>query len=64
MQQTQEPEITHLPIGDLRPDPANPRGISDEELKSLTWAIREFGFVDPVIARREDKVAFLATNVC
>ena len=49
-------DITHLPIGDLRPDPANPRRISDEELESLTRAIREFGFVDPVIARRENKM--------
>lgn len=52
----QELEITHLPIGDLRPDPANPRRISDEELESLTRSIREFGFVDPIIVRREDKV--------
>jgi len=48
-------EITHLPIGDLRPDPANPRRISDEELESLTRSIREFGLIDPIIARREDK---------
>ena len=57
MQQIQELEITHLPIGDLRPDPANPRRISDEELESLTRSIREFGLIDPIIARRrEDKV--------
>ena len=57
MQQTQEElEITHLPIGELRPDPANPRRISDEELESLTRSIREFGLIDPIIARREDKV--------
>ena len=49
-------DITQLPIGDLRPDLANPRRISDEELESLTRAIREFGFVDPIIARMEDKV--------
>ena len=49
-------EITNLPIGDLRPDPANPRRISDEELESLTRSIREFGLIDPIIARREDKV--------
>ena len=48
-------EIAYLPIGDLRPDPANPRRISDEELESLTRAIHEFGFVDPIIAREEDK---------
>ena len=49
-------EITHLPVRDLRPDPANPRRISDEELESLTRSIREFGLIDPIIARREDKV--------
>ena len=49
-------EITHLSIGDLRPDPANPRRISDDELESLTRSIREFGLIDPIIARREDKV--------
>jgi len=56
MQKTQDIEIVHLPIGDLRPDPANPRRISDEERESLTRSIRQFGLVDPVIARREDKV--------
>ena len=35
----QELEITHLPIGDLRPDPANPRRISDEELEA--WKQRD-----------------------
>jgi DNA modification methylase len=49
------PAIEHLPIDDLHPDPANPRRISDDELESLTRSIREFGFVDPVIARKEDK---------
>ena len=48
-------EIDHVPIGDLRPDPFNPRRISDDELESLTRSIREFGLVDPIIARREDK---------
>ena len=48
--------VVHVPIDDLRPDPANPRRISDAELDSLTRSIRQFGFVDPVIARREDKV--------
>ena len=50
----QEIDITHLQIKDLRPDPANPRRISDEELESLTRSIREFGLTDPIIARRED----------
>ncbi len=47
--------VVHMPIDDLRPDPANPRRISDSELDSLTRSMRRFGFVDPVIARREDK---------
>ena len=47
--------VVHVPIDDLRPDPANPRRISDAELESLTRSIRRFGFVDPVIARLEDK---------
>ncbi|HZA21125.1 MAG TPA: ParB/Srx family N-terminal domain-containing protein, partial [Dehalococcoidia bacterium] len=54
-QQTQEIAITQVPISELRPDPANPRRISDQELESLTRSIREFGFVQPVVARREDK---------
>ena len=47
--------VVHVPIDDLRPDPANPRRISDAELDSLTRSIRQFGFVDPVIARLDDK---------
>jgi len=49
-------EITYLPINELRPDPANPRRISDEELESLTRSIKEFGLIDPIIARRVGKV--------
>jgi len=46
--------IEQIPIGELRPDPANPRRISDEELDALERSIRQFGFVEPVLARRED----------
>ncbi len=49
-------QIEQLPIGDLRPDPANPRRISDHELETLTRSISEFGLIDPIIARREDKM--------
>ena len=42
--------VEHVPIDDLRPDPANPRRISDAELEALTRSIREFGLVDPIIA--------------
>src|SRR5690606_18352529 len=42
-------------IDDLRPDPANPRRISDQQLEALTKSLKEYGFVQPVLARREDK---------
>jgi len=47
--------IQHLHIDELRPDPTNPRRISDEELEALTRSIKEFGLVDPIVARAEDK---------
>ena len=53
---TQQIQIEQLPIGELRPDPANPRRISDQELETLTRSIQEFGLIDPIIARREDKM--------
>jgi DNA modification methylase len=49
-------QIVQVPIDDLRPDPANPRKISDTELEALTRSLREFGFVQPVLARRDDKI--------
>jgi DNA modification methylase len=52
---TQQIEIEQVPINDLKPDPANPRRISDQELETLTRSINQFGLVDPIIARREDK---------
>jgi DNA modification methylase len=55
MKTEQTIQIEQLPIGDLRPDPANPRRISDQELETLTRSISEFGLFDPIIARREDK---------
>ena len=46
--------VDSVPIDDLRPDPANPRRISDVELDALERSLRQFGFVQPVLARRED----------
>jgi DNA modification methylase len=54
MKSTKALSIEHVAIGNLRPDPANPRRISDAELEALTRSIQEFGLVDPIIARRED----------
>ena len=55
MKTLQQIQIEQLPIGELRPDPGNPRRISDQELETLTRSIREFGLIDPIIARKEDK---------
>ena len=49
-------QIEHVAIDELKPDPANPRRISDAELEALTRSLREYGFVQPVLARREDMV--------
>jgi DNA modification methylase len=46
--------VEEVPIDLLRPDPANPRWIGQEELDSLERSIRRFGFVAPILARRED----------
>jgi DNA modification methylase len=48
--------VEQVAIDELRPDPANPRRISDDELESLTRSLRQFGFVQPVLARRDDKI--------
>ena len=48
--------VDQVPIDQLRPDPANPRRISDEELDALERSLRQFGFVQPVLARKEDGV--------
>src|SRR5688572_16353036 len=49
-------QIAQIPIDDVRPDPANPRKISSTELDALTRSLREFGFVQPVLARQHDKM--------
>jgi DNA modification methylase len=47
--------VEEVSIDLLRPDPANPRWIGQEELDSLERSIRRFGFVAPILARREDR---------
>jgi hypothetical protein len=47
--------VEQVAIDQLRPDPANPRRISEDELDSLERSLRQFGFVSPVLARREDR---------
>jgi ParB-like chromosome segregation protein Spo0J len=49
------PTVEQVPIDELHPDLANPRRISDDELDALERSLRQFGFVQPVLARREDR---------
>jgi len=48
--------VEHVDIDLLKPDPANPRKISDAELEALTRSLQQWGFVQPVLVRREDHV--------
>jgi ParB-like nuclease domain len=48
--------IEQVPIDLLRPDPKNPRRISDAVLDALERSILEFGWVQPIVARREDGI--------
>src|SRR5207253_6454081 len=56
MPATTDLQIVQVLIDDLHPDPANPRKIGASELDALTRSLREFGFVQPVIARHEDHI--------
>jgi ParB-like chromosome segregation protein Spo0J len=47
--------VEDVPIDELRPDPANPRRIGETELDALERSLRQFGFVQPVLARRDDR---------
>lgn len=41
-------------IGLLNPDPLNPREMPDDEMEKLEHSIEKFGFLQPIVARRED----------
>ncbi len=48
--------IEYVEPGSLVPAPYNPRAIDEAALKRLTALLETHGFVDPVIARREDRL--------
>ncbi len=48
--------IEYVSPDKLNPSPYNPRRIDDESLRRLVKLLDSHGFVDPVIARKEDKV--------
>src|SRR5689334_17810604 len=48
--------LESVAIDSLVPDPANPRRIEEPELEALTRSVSRWGMVQPVLARREDRV--------
>ena len=48
--------VEYVEPGSLRPAPYNPRRASGEALKRLARLLDAHGFVDPVIARRSDRM--------
>lgn len=44
------PGVPLVPVGELRPDPANPRTHSEEQVAKLAEAIRTVGWTNPIIA--------------
>jgi len=49
-------ELHHLSLGALRPDPHNPRQMPEAEMQALMASLSEFGFVDPVLVRKGDRM--------
>ena len=47
-------KIEIVPIGELVPNPTNPRIASDDAIARLKKSVDGFGFVEPVIAFRGD----------
>ena len=48
--------VEQVLIASLRLDPSNPRRISEAELEALTRSIRRYDIVEPIIARKENKM--------
>jgi DNA modification methylase len=55
MSPTESLTIEQVPLDLLRPDPANPRRISDAERDALIRSVRLHGMVQPILVRRADR---------
>ncbi|MBM9476806.1 ParB/RepB/Spo0J family partition protein [Nakamurella flavida] len=52
---TDGPQYREVAVGDIRPNPRNPRAAFDEEaLEELAHSVREFGLLQPVVVRPVD----------
>jgi len=48
--------VEHVPVESLVPWPGNPRIMSEGDQAKLRRSVERFGFVEPVVARRRDRV--------
>lgn len=51
-----ELQMIYRPIGDLEPNSRNPRTHSKKQISQIERSIREFGFVNPVLVDRDDRI--------
>ena len=49
-------KIEQVDVDSLKPASYNPRSIDAEEMASLKRSLKQFGFVDPAIIRKKDKM--------
>jgi DNA modification methylase len=48
--------VTYRRIGELKPDPANPRRHSNKQIRQIANSIKAFGFNVPILIDRDDNV--------
>ena len=48
--------VQHVPIGQLKPWPGNPRRMPEAEMHKLVRSIQTFGLVEPLVVRRQDNL--------
>jgi DNA modification methylase len=48
--------VEMVPVGDLHPDPENARRMTDEGLDALERGMRQFGIVQPIVARHDGTI--------
>ena len=46
-------EVKYVAIDKLKPNPKNPRLISEDELGKLVWSIKEYGLIQPIIVNEK-----------
>lgn len=50
------PKVELVSLSSLKPASYNPRSVTPGQLEAICRSVREFGVVDPLIARREDRL--------